>query len=512
MRKGIVFLISMFLFHQSSFGVGVTFQVDMANQSVSPIGVHLAGNFTDPNNDGIVDNNLPNWNPGGIALTNTIAAVWTITLDLAPGLYEYKFVNGNDWSNPEFFSAESSCAQWLNGNRFIEVGGFDIVLPMVCWNECVACGLGCMEMAACNYDVNATVEGPCNYPDFIPEIVIDQPSFGCFSNGVKLYPNGGYYSQIGWGTSFGSITSVSDTLLINGNIAQDFYFIGTDTNGCVINIGPLSVQVNSPVPVSICLVSADSTSNKNRISWDPIPNEAVQSIVVFKETNIQDVFEAIGEVEYTANGVFEDVNSNPNVQSNRYKIGMRDSCGFLFESADGVHKSVHLTAGVGLGSAVNLIWNSYEGISMDGYNLYRGSSLSNMQVIASVANNVLSYSDINPPMSEVYYMIELVGASCSADGSLMKARSNVFNTLTQSIEESIVKPCWVYPNPSDSKITIEVAAKYIHSEVYIYDATGNIVKRDLMTNSRQSINLNELEDGFYFLKIDNYVSRLQLVH
>lgn len=83
--------------------VQVTFQVDMSGQTVSPNGVHLAGSFSDVNGDGVIDNDLPNWNPGGIALADGGNGIWSVTVDLVAGLYEYKFVNGNDWSNPEFF-------------------------------------------------------------------------------------------------------------------------------------------------------------------------------------------------------------------------------------------------------------------------------------------------------------------------------------------------------------------------------------------------------------------------
>ena len=40
----------------------------------------------------------------------------------------------------------------------------------------VACGQGCTDPTACNYDPSATVDGPCTYPNFIPTIIVDQPS------------------------------------------------------------------------------------------------------------------------------------------------------------------------------------------------------------------------------------------------------------------------------------------------------------------------------------------------
>lgn len=494
-----------------SYAFEVTFQVDMSNQTVSTNGVHIAGSFTDPNGDGVIDNALPNWNPGGIALVNVGNGVWTITLDLVPGFYEYKFVNGNDWSNPEFFSSDMVCPELYNGNRSITIGNSSLTLPVVCWSECVACGQGCTDPTACNYDANATVQGPCTYPNFIPTIIVDQPSLGCFSNGVRIYPSGGTFSQIGWGTSFGSISSVSDTLIIYGSVTQDYYFIGTEPGGCVVNIGPFSVSVNEPTPVSICLVTVDDASGKNHIIWEPIPNSAVQSIVVFKETNVFNVFEAIGEVDYAGQGTFQDENSNPQIQSNRYRIGMRDTCGYLFAPTEGIHRTIHLTTSPGLGNNVNLNWNAYEGIGFDSYNLYRGANLGSMNLIATVASNVFSYTDLNPPMGEMNYMIEVVGVSCDPSRSLVYSRSNILDVLAQNVSEESNSPLQIFPNPASTQITFQLNENDLGASIIIYNALGQEVLVDRLKAVNQSLNVEKLSEGFYFLKVEGRVVRLQIV-
>ena len=138
-KRGILFFIATFVTLTQSFAFEVTFQVDMSNQTVNPNGVHLAGSFADPNGDGIIDNPHPNWIPSGIALADAGNGMWSVTLALVSGLYEYKFVNGNDWSSPEFFSADALCVQGFFGNRSVTVGSANQILPVVCWNECVSC-------------------------------------------------------------------------------------------------------------------------------------------------------------------------------------------------------------------------------------------------------------------------------------------------------------------------------------------------------------------------------------
>ena len=510
-KRSLLFFIATFVTIIQSFAFGVTFQVDMSSQTVSPTGVHIAGSFADANSDGTVDNPYPNWDPSVLALTNTGNGIWSITLDLAAGSYEYKFINGNVWDITEFFPADAPCVEGTFGNRSTTVASANEILPVVCWNECVACGQGCTDPTACNYVPSATVDGPCTYPNFIPTIIIDQPSLGCFSNGVRIYPSGGTFSQIGWGTSFGSISSVSDTLIIYGNVTQDFYFIGTEPSGCVVNIGPLSVNVNEPTPVSICLVTVDDASGKNHIIWEPIPNSAVQSIVVFKETNAINVFEEIGQVDYLSAGTFQDVNSNPQAQSNRYSIAMRDTCGYLFAPVDGIHKTIHLTTTPGLGNNVNLNWNAYEGIAFDSYNIYRGANTVSMNLIATVASNIFSYTDLNPPLGETNYMIEVVGVSCDPARTLVYSRSNILDLLAQSVSEKLNSGINVFPNPALTSITIQVNESDLGSQVVIFNPLGQEVFSERISSANQALSIENLSEGFYFLKLEGHVVQLQII-
>jgi hypothetical protein len=78
--------------------VAVTFNVDMTGQTVDANGVHMAGNFNDVNYDGTAENAAyVNWNPSAIALADQGNGIWSVTLNLVPERYEFKFINGNDW-------------------------------------------------------------------------------------------------------------------------------------------------------------------------------------------------------------------------------------------------------------------------------------------------------------------------------------------------------------------------------------------------------------------------------
>ncbi len=128
--KKILALLPMVLMAYFSFGVDVTFRVDMTGQTVSGSGVHLAGGFG--------ANGYPNWNPGGIAMTDANSDnIYEVTLNLSAGTnYPYKFVNGNSWGQDEN-PIPSACN--VGGNRQVSVGTSNMVLPVYCWMQCSFC-------------------------------------------------------------------------------------------------------------------------------------------------------------------------------------------------------------------------------------------------------------------------------------------------------------------------------------------------------------------------------------
>jgi hypothetical protein len=118
----------------------VTFSVDMTGQTVSPDGVHIAGNFQDVNYDGTLENpSLVNWSPNTYQLTDDdMDMVYSVTLDLvADDRYEFKFINGNDWPFEESIPAACQVGNG-NGNRFIAVSAATDYL--ICWESCAPCG------------------------------------------------------------------------------------------------------------------------------------------------------------------------------------------------------------------------------------------------------------------------------------------------------------------------------------------------------------------------------------
>lgn len=106
--------------------VDVTFQVDMSEQTVSPEGVSVAGDFLEDAGLG------SNWTPGEILLTEGAPGIYSVTVQLNAGTWAYKFINGTDWEQ-----VSGTCV--VGGNRQVIVDADPVELDLVCFGSCTIC-------------------------------------------------------------------------------------------------------------------------------------------------------------------------------------------------------------------------------------------------------------------------------------------------------------------------------------------------------------------------------------
>jgi hypothetical protein len=108
--------------------VNVTFRVNLTGSAVSANGVHVAGSFQ-------------NWNPDSTALTDNGNGLFSATFSLAPGTYQFKFINGNDWPLAEVVPSTCGVSDGFGAynRQVIVVAGNDIILPAYCFSSCDPC-------------------------------------------------------------------------------------------------------------------------------------------------------------------------------------------------------------------------------------------------------------------------------------------------------------------------------------------------------------------------------------
>ena len=130
----------------------VAFRVNMANVDVSADGVHLAGSFN-------------GWSAMSIPMIPLSYDVYEVILELVPGYYEYKFVNGNVLSAGEY--TPYACAAEFTTNRMLEFYGGVVDLGVPCFGSCTACS-GCSNPLYLEFDPFAAGTLAACQTDIIP--------------------------------------------------------------------------------------------------------------------------------------------------------------------------------------------------------------------------------------------------------------------------------------------------------------------------------------------------------
>lgn len=161
--------------------ISVTFRVDMSDQEVSPLGVHVAGSWQAA--AGFSDD----WQPGESEMTDAGDGIYELNVDLPAGQYEYKYVNGNDWGMDEGVPGDVAAG----GNRFfaVTVDGHAIdgfTLPAVKFAEAAPEGLGFARLS-----VDMALQDVSEAGVHIAGDVFEQewtPAFGtCFNSNADVW-------------------------------------------------------------------------------------------------------------------------------------------------------------------------------------------------------------------------------------------------------------------------------------------------------------------------------------
>jgi photosystem II stability/assembly factor-like uncharacterized protein len=299
-----------------------------------------------------------------------------------------------------------------------------------------------------------------------------------------------------WSPSIGLSDSTAANPYVTLTSNQTYTVTVTTVNGCSAtdDVNATLIPMNAP---EICIVGVDST-NKNLIVWNKPGSLAIDSFYIYRETNITNVYQKIGAVNYDNLSLFVDVNSFPDVQSNKYKISIKDDCG-LESARSAYHKTMHLAINQGTGNTWNLIWEAYEGFTVSTYNVYRGTVPDSLQLIGTSSGSNTQYSDFSAPSGYVYYQVEVVSSNfCNPSKSYNSSRSNVAtNNPNGIIENSNASDLFsIYPNPVTANLQIQTNLQIKNIEI------TDIAGRLLYTTTSKIIDCSDFAKGVYFIKIE----------
>jgi len=213
----------------------------------------------------------------------------------------------------------------------------------------------------------------------LPQINLGEDVTVCYGIPVNL-DAGGTGLTYSWSTS-------DTTQLITVDTTGEYAVTATNVYDCS---SADTVYVLTKVPYAfqeIFMVTVDTSEDKNMILWDKAINEGIDSFKIYKETIVANEYKLIGTKSHKQYNYYIDENSDPKVQSAKYKISVVDTCGNESALSDH-HKTIHLTSNIGISegdTVMNLIWNHYDGFIFGTYNIYRGSSENSLTLIGQKA-------------------------------------------------------------------------------------------------------------------------------
>jgi len=369
--------------------------------------------------------------------------------------------------NPTFFYFQISSP----GNLTLNVagsGGGDV--DVVCWGPLTSPFLACSNAQLSN---SGSIAG-CSYSTSATETLT-------ISNAV----NGQFYVMC--------VTNYA-------NIAQNLVL--TQTGGTGSTYCNTSV-CNIATPASICFVNTNSTPN-NEIYFNHTAI-GLMGTVIYRQNALSN-WDSIGYVPATQPDEFTDLTATPNQQDYTYCIAQLDSCGNMHAKSPS-HTTILLQSSLGTSGQVNLSWNPYLGINVSTYYIYRGATPTGMSLLGQVSPSTHAYTDLSPLPGNNYYKVAVPApAGCTSNASpdtLIGSNYRTANVLSTSINYigNNTDEFSLYPNPA--KNSVIVYSTEMAKSIEILDVLGNSVLTVVPQSNKESISLQNLNKGVYFIRSTN---------
>jgi|WetSurMetagenome_2_1015567.scaffolds.fasta_scaffold06834_3 hypothetical protein len=326
-------------------------------------------------------------------------------------------------------------------------------------------------------------------------------SSGCRGTNCSGCRPNGYFGKI----QLGGIKNSTETLrtnFFNGKIDDvRFYYRTLSTEDIHILYNS---RISESLHPSVCMVSVNE-SGHNYVTWQKLPDSGIDSVYIYRESSPQNGrYDMIGKVLYSSSGIFIDSTSNAGLQSDGYKISLKDFCGYESEQSP-PHKTIHLTMNKGVGFDWNLQWEPYSGIPVETYNIYRGSSKSDLTYIGSVPGSTTSFTDINAPSGTIYYQLRFdLPLECfnPDQPEFTGSRSNIVSNTDLKETDLILDDAIFYPNPADKILYIR-RCNSDKALLNIYNLDGKLLLSKQLTNDGNTMDISVLNPGAYLVKLDD---------
>jgi hypothetical protein len=321
-------------------------------------------------------------------------------------------------------------------------------------NDCLAYGAAAVsEDGAATITVESIVEGSCGDQNASIDISV--------SGGSEPYTY-----QWSDGSTNQDLTDVSPgeysvTVLHDGNDCQA--------------VESIEIPATLPATPSICIVTVDTTEEKNLIVWEKSGHVGIASYNIYRESSSAGDKELIGNVPYDHTSIFLDSTSFPMQQTHKYWLTAIDSCGNESDFS-AHHKTLLLTINSGIAGEYNLIWaDRYEGFSYTTYDIFRGDG-NGLHFLISQPFGTLSYVDLNPLAGTNTYRVAAVkpGNPCDPEEGTNKIQSGPFSHSFSNLDDQTTETPECEEHPvNTSAISGTSAVNENDTETYAVDNTTN---------------------------------------
>jgi hypothetical protein len=445
--------------------VDVTFSVNMRDVILNGgtvDTVSVAGNFQDE----VIGQSWTDWSPGQILLSDPDGDfIYSRTLRMPEGFYEYKFVNGTAWGADE--TVPLAC-QW-NQNRSVNIdtsNNAQIILPSVCYASCDPC------LQIDTVEVTFSV----NMRDLIRQgTTVDTVSVaGTFQSEVigQSWPD--------WSPGLLLLTDLDGDSVYSATVRfrQGFYeykFVNGTTWGLDETV-PLDCQLNQNRFINI------DTFNNTSID---LPTVCFSSCIVCNPSQYTDTIQVTFRLDMRDFIIAGGTVNSPSVAGNFLSEVIGQSwtdwspLQALLTDADG--DSIYTTT-------LRFLEGNYQ------YKFFNAVSQEN--VPAACAQNGNRFFSIDTSNNQSISMQAVCFSSCSACAAIViSAADNLAS------DEPIME---IYPNPMRHSATVRLKNNREAYSLSIYDSKGSLCVQEIALSGEDIIiERGALKSGNYFVRILN---------
>lgn len=295
------------------------------------------------------------------------------------------------------------------------------------------------------------------------------------------------------------------------------YFVTVSNGACTTESDHVTVLAAEPYSEArICMVTVDSTTNKNLIIWERTRDAGIESYNIYKLYGNNYV--PIGNVPFDEKySHYTDWQSTPDALAARYALTVIDTCGNESDFSP-YHQTIHLGASAGVAPNTYVLdWTPYmdeAGIfEPEWYYCWAGSEPDKLEMIFSIGNAFTEWNDTDPG-DRIYYKIEvrkpeacfvtLEDGLKAGSGPFVHSLSNLEdNRLKSDVESFDDLNVSMYPNPMENWTRLTLSADIpLPATLAIYDVNGVLVRNIRIFDQDLVIERDGLESGFYIIQLN----------